>query len=248
MTRPTVAVADLHGHTALFRSLLERLDAEFGDYDLVTLGDYVDNGPDVPGLLDLLIALKAERGDRFASIMGNHDLACLRSLGWRGGAPDPAWWSRWSARYWDAGKGTPGQYGARSLAAFSGAFPPAHRAFLEALPWYHDDGTHFFVHAGLDATALEPQREALKARTLPEEPDHLPRAIREKALSIVSHAGWGRVVVSGHTKDLARRAPGHAHLPHFVTEHRITLSAEVDATGVLYAVVLPERRLVKQGP
>ena len=66
--RPTVAVADLHGHLQHFKRLLDRLDAELGDYDLVTLGDYVDNGPDVPGLLDFLIALKAERGDRWGNL------------------------------------------------------------------------------------------------------------------------------------------------------------------------------------
>ena len=244
--RPTVAVADLHGHLQHFKRLLDRLDAELGDYDLVTLGDYVDNGPDVPGLLDFLIALKAERGDRFVPILGNHDLACLRTLGWDGNPPDALWWTRWSRGYWNAGKGTPAQYGAATAKSFAAQFPKAHLDFLTRLPWFHDDGTHFFVHAGLDAAPLEPQRDTLLARTLPANREHLPRPIREKELSVVSHAGWGRVVVSGHTKghDIARRAPKHAHLPHFMSEHRITLSAEVDETGVLYAVVLPERRFV----
>lgn len=246
-TRQTVAVADVHGHLSRFRRLLKQLDAELGDYQLVSLGDYVDNGPDIPGLLDFLIELKAERGDGFVPIIGNHDLACLRALGWNGGPPDEAWWRQWSSRYWDPGMGTPAQYGANSAHSFAAQFPRNHRDFLQALPWFHDDGEHFFVHAGLDAQQLEPQREALRDRIMPVEPDYLPGPIRDKALSVVSHADWSRVVISGHTKgsQIARLSPQHAHLPHFMTKHRITLSAEVDATGVLYAVVLPERRFVR---
>jgi len=47
--RPVVAVANLHGHPKLLEALLALLDAELEDYVLVTLGDYVDNGPAVPG-------------------------------------------------------------------------------------------------------------------------------------------------------------------------------------------------------
>ena len=243
---PTVAVADLHGHLKQLQRLLKRLDDELGDYLLVTLGDYVDNGPEIPGLLDFLIKLKAQRGDRFAPIIGNHDLACLRALGWDDQPPNEDWWDRWSSRYWDPGLGTPAQYGATSAQSFTAEFPKGHRDFLQALPWFHDDGTHFFVHAGLDAQPLQPQRDALHARILPREPFYLPRQIGEKALSVVSYAEWGRVVISGHTKgsNIARLAPTHPHLPHFMTEQRITLSAEVDVTGVLYVVVLPERRFV----
>ncbi len=242
----TVAVADLHGHLKQLRSLLKRIDDELGDYRLVTLGDYVDNGPEVPGLLDFLIELKAERGDRFVPIIGNHDLACLRALGWNDQPPNEDWWVRWSSRYWDAGMGTPAQYGATSASTFAAKFPKSHRDFLQALPWFHDDGTHFFVHAALDAQLLQPQCDALHARILPVEPAYLPRPIGDKALSVVSYADWGRVVISGHTKGghIARLAPQHPHLPHFMTEYRITLSAEVDVSGLLYAVVLPDRRFV----
>ena len=67
--------------------------------------------------------------------------------------------------------------------------------------------------------------------------------LRDKSLAIVSDPAWGAVVVSGHTKQPSAKLTGHAHAPHFVTPHRLTLSAEVDGSGKLYAVVLPERRM-----
>ena len=235
-----VAVADLHGHRAHFDALLAHLDATLGDaYRLCTLGDYVDNGPDVPGLLDRLIALKRERGDRFVPIMGNHDLALLRALGWASNAPDAAWYGQWSGRYWDPKGGTPAAYGARTLGEFAARFPTEHREFLRGLPWCHDTGSYLFVHAGAEPGDLTPQRAALAARTLPTEHLFLPRALRDKELSKAFDAGWDREVVSAHNKRIGG--------PHFVAPKRICLSGEVDATGVLRAVVLPARRWLAVG-
>jgi hypothetical protein len=242
-----VAVADLHGHPGHLDALLARLDDAHGDrLRLVTLGDYVDNGPDIPGLLDRLIALRAERGDRFVPILGNHDLACLRALGWPEGRPDPVWYKRWKRRYWGY-KGRSGStaeaYGVDSAAALRDAMPRAHQAFLRSLPWYFDTGEHLFVHAGMEAGPLGPQRIRLAHKQLPEVHTWLPPQIREKDLAGVSDPTWDRVVVSAHTKNPAKRAgiPGAA--PHVFTDTRICLSGEIDRTGTLYAVELPSRRV-----
>jgi hypothetical protein len=127
MSRPLVAVADLHGQRSLFDQLLARFDELLGDgYDLVTLGDYADNGPEVPELLDRLIELKASRPDRFFPVMGNHDLACLRAVGWEGGPPDQGWFERMRRRYWNRGLGTDTAYGARDASSVAGRMPKAH--------------------------------------------------------------------------------------------------------------------------
>jgi hypothetical protein len=240
---PIVAIADLHGHRDLFLSLVNHFDRLLGaDYQLVTLGDYVDNGPQVPALLDALIALKAGRPDRFFPILGNHDLACLRALGWCDDPPDDAWYARWSARFMDAGGETPWQYGAHSAMQLREKMPKPHRRFLQALPWFHESGGHVFVHAGLEAgrSTAEQLAELRRQELLPDfkTQPHL----REKALSTVNDPDWGAVVVSGHTKRPSNRVPLNANAPHFSASHRITLSSEVDDTGVLYAVLLPERR------
>lgn len=235
-----VAVADLHGHTELFRTMLAWLDRELGsEYSLVTLGDYVDNGPDVRGLLDLLIDLRATRQERFVPIMGNHDLACVLSMGWNGAPPSEAWCRRWASRYWNPDLGTPLAYGVRTGQQLAAAMPAAHRSFLQSLPWFHEIEEYVFVHSGLCPGPVAPQLEEL-ARREPLHETFLHDQMRDKNLARKSDPTWGRVVVSGHT-----HRPGS---PHFITKNRITLSSDADHTGDLWAVILPERRFVKVGP
>jgi ADP-ribosylglycohydrolase len=245
-----VAVADLHGHPGHLKALLEHLDRRMGSaYRLALLGDYVDNGPDIPGLLDLLIDLRARRGERFVAILGNHDLACLRVIGWPNAEPDPVWYEHWHHYWgWRGGRGsTAAAYRAGSAAEFAARMPAAHVDFLRSLPWCFDTGRYLFVHSGLEEGPIGPQRAALEAKALPAVHTHLPRAIREKSLSTVSDDGWDRIVVSAHTRDPGTRVPHHRHAPHFMTEKRICLSGELDGTGILYAIELPHRRVLKVG-
>ncbi|MFO0648004.1 MAG: metallophosphoesterase [Polyangiales bacterium] len=231
-----VAVADLHGHLAHFNALLAHLDRTLGDsYRLCTLGDYVDNGPAVPALLDWLIDLSRTRGDRFAPIVGNHDLALLRTLGWPHVEPDARWWTQWRSNYWNPGLGTPAAYGASSFGEFVSRFPEPHHALLRSLPRCHDTGRYLFVHAGATRGPLAPQREDLAQRVLPLEPLFLPPMIRDKMLARVDDASWDRIVVSAHTG--ADRLGG----PRFVSANRVCLAADVDKGGALHAVVLPSR-------
>ena len=232
--RPVVAVADLHGHRERLEELLERLDAEFEDYLLVTLGDYCDNGPAIPGLLDRLVVLKAERGARFQPILGNHDLACLRAL------DDEKWYERWADRYWNGkAAGTPAAYGAGSGKELLRKMPAAHRRFLEGLPWFVESGRYLFVHSGTEEGSLMPQLTGLMAQMLPAERFHMPPPIRDKELARTFDERWERVVVSGHTK--SHRLGGE----RFEGPNRICLAADVDEKGPLHAVVLPERRFLR---
>lgn len=234
---PLVVFGDLHGHLDLFERLLAHIDALYPQARLVTLGDYVDNGPQIPALLDRLIALQTARPQTFFPILGNHDLALLRSLGWPGDTPDPAWFEHWSRRYWNPGGETPAAYGARDLHRFERSFPLAHFRFLAALPWYYDDGAYFCVHAGLHPGPLAPQRALLAAKALPPDRLQLPDAIRNKHLAMQHDPTWERVVVSAHT-----------HLPGvslYSAPRRVCVSATADYGGGLLAVVLPERRCWK---
>lgn len=234
---PLVVFGDLHGHLDLFERLLAHIDALYPQARLVTLGDYVDNGPQIPALLDRLIALQTARPQTFFPILGNHDLALLRSLGWPGDTPDPAWYEHWSRRYWNPGGETPAAYGARDLRRFERSFPLAHFRFLAALPWYYDDGAYCCVHAGLHPGPLAPQRALLAAKALPPDRLQLPDAIRNKHLAMQHDLTWERVVVSAHT-----------HLPGvslYSAPRRVCVSATADYGEGLLAVVLPERRCWK---
>ena len=240
-----VAVADLHGHLGHFEALLAFLDRELGaDYRLCTLGDYVDNGREIPALLDRLIALQQTRGERFVPIIGNHDLALLRALGWPGSLANPLWMQRWKERYWNRGLGTPEVYARLtgvakplSAAGFAAVLPPKQRAFLEGLPWLHDTGEFLFVHAGMEAGPLAPQCQALAAKQLPADPLDLPPQLRGRTTSTVADPDWDRLVVSAHNRHLGG--------PWFEGPNRICLSGEVDSSGKLYAVVLPGRRYLE---
>lgn len=231
---PLVVIGDLHGHLDLFERLLAVIDAEYPHARIVTLGDYVDNGSQIPALLDRLIDLKAARPDRFFPIIGNHDLALLRALGWPGTKTDPEWFEHWRRRYWNHGLGTPQAYGSNDVKGFERAFPLAHYRFLAALPWYYDDGEYFCVHAGLHPGPIGPQRESLQAKALPDEKLFLPDAIREKGLAKAHDADWERIVVSGHTYLGSQ--------PVAVGPRRICLSATTDHDGSLLGLALPDRR------
>lgn len=65
-----LAIGDIHGHLRALDILLHAVAPGSGD-QLVFLGDYVDKGPDVKGVLDRLIALNEKHKCVF--LRGNHD-------------------------------------------------------------------------------------------------------------------------------------------------------------------------------
>ena len=244
-----LAVADLHGHLTLFERMLAALDEEYGDdYKLVLLGDYMDNGPEIVELIERLVELQHERTNRFVALMGNHDLACLRAMGWEGGEPDERWFRQWSSNFWNHGLGGAAAYGAESGGELAAKMPPHHREFLQGLPWIHVDGEYLFVHAGMEKGALGPQLEMLSRRELLDNFWTQPQ-LREKSLSVVNDPSWEYTVVSGHCnyEYIAQRAPG-PNLPHFKAERRFCLAATADHGKGLWAVALPQKKLFHVGP
>ena len=79
-----VAVGDVHGDLPAFRSILAEaglLDAggdwAGGDALLVQLGDLIDRGPSMRGVLDFAMDLEqaaAQRGGRVVALLGNHEV------------------------------------------------------------------------------------------------------------------------------------------------------------------------------
>src|SRR3954465_12751867 len=66
----TIAIGDIHGCSAALDALLDAIRPRPED-TIVTLGDYIDRGPDSRGVLDLLIDLG--RRCRLVPLLGNHD-------------------------------------------------------------------------------------------------------------------------------------------------------------------------------
>lgn len=157
------AVGDIHGRLDCLNDLLTRIeqDAEIGPERriLVFLGDYVDRGPDSPGVLDALHDLSLP-GFAAYFLKGNHD-DMMRHLLDGDSALLPSWLAH-------GGLDTLKSYGIRPqndtptlLRAFQEAVPPHHQTFLESLAYQHTEGDYLFVHAGVaPETPLDAQSEA----------------------------------------------------------------------------------------
>jgi serine/threonine protein phosphatase 1 len=135
----TLAIGDIHGCLRALDALLEEVDPQPDDL-VVTLGDYVDRGPDSKGVLNRLLALGARCP--CLSLKGNHDLMMLAAR------EDLEHFSEWLTC---GGKQTLASYqAAEDWGTFADAIPIRHWRFLEdhCVP-YHETDTHFFVHANV---------------------------------------------------------------------------------------------------
>lgn len=163
------AIGDIHGCATALAELLEFV-APGSDDVVVTLGDYVDRGPDSRGVIDLLLGLGSSC--RHIPLRGNHEIMML----------DARMTESWLGPWLEYG-------GEATLASYGGSFddvPDEHIEFLEnsLLPYYECD-THFFVHA--NARAEMPL-------------DKQPDAARywQKFRDPKAHVS-GKVMVCGHT-------------------------------------------------
>ncbi len=169
MTKPIYAIGDLHGQSAEFDRLLSLIDRDGGpEAQVVFLGDYTDRGPDSRGVLDRLIAGRAEGRD-WITLLGNHDrmfawfledfprhdphlLVGYHWLHERLGGVETL------ASY---GIVFEGQTRLEDLHAMAlQAVPEDHRAFLRGLVLMHQTPDLAFVHAGIrPGIALDQQDE-----------------------------------------------------------------------------------------
>lgn len=139
----TIAIGDVHGCSVALARLLEAIAPQPDDI-VIPLGDYIDRGPDSPGVLDQFIDLAPRC--RLRPLLGNHEEMLLASM--RGQA---------SLHLWLAcgGAATMKAYG--SLEQFD-QIPAKHIDFIESCKLLHVDADHFFVHANYDPQApLEDQ-------------------------------------------------------------------------------------------
>src|SRR5690349_1628241 len=139
MSGRTIAIGDIHGCLDALNALLDAIGPDPAD-TLITLGDYIDHGPDSRGVLDRLIGVA--EGCRLVPLLGNHEELLFKALadvtamgGWlRNGGVDTLRSYGWR----------PG--GLRS--ALADWIPQPHRKFLAGCRNFHETGTHIFVHAG----------------------------------------------------------------------------------------------------
>jgi serine/threonine protein phosphatase 1 len=71
-----LAITDIHGCSQAFEALLKAVDLQPDDI-IVTLGDYINKGPDSKGVIEKLIYLS--QSYHLIPLKGNHDILLLQS-------------------------------------------------------------------------------------------------------------------------------------------------------------------------
>lgn len=126
------AIADLHGRYDLLSKSLDAVYNKIQDDDkIITLGDYIDRGPDSSRIIQKLIDLQQD-DKRLVCLKGNHEDIMLQAI------DDPYltyWW------YQNGGLATQSSY--------MGMPDDEHVAWVRGLPCYYETPKHVFVHAGV---------------------------------------------------------------------------------------------------
>jgi serine/threonine protein phosphatase 1 len=182
-----LAIGDIHGCSQALDHLLKAV-APTADDLIITLGDYVDRGPDSFGVIERL--LRFRRDHRLIALKGNHEQMMLDAR--QGSGPLGDWLS-------SGGRQTLASY---SVLGDEGNFvdvPDEHWSFLEngLVPW-HEIDTHFFVHGSV-----------YPDMPLSEQPDFM--LFWEFFENPAPHES-GKIMICGHTsqKSGVPRNLGHA--------------------------------------
>ncbi|MBX9792313.1 MAG: serine/threonine protein phosphatase [Pirellulales bacterium] len=186
MPARTIAIGDIHGCSTALRALIEGIDPRPDD-TIVTLGDYIDRGPDSRGVIETLIGLKQRC--RLVLLMGNHEEMLFQAFR---GPDDLRFWLQFG------GEETLDSYGrSRSL----DLIPHEHLLFLRRCRNYFETDTHIFVHASYSTDRRLDETSEQILRWLPITHSTPPPHFSGKTV-IVGHTPQesGRILDLGHVK------------------------------------------------
>jgi serine/threonine protein phosphatase 1 len=169
-----LAVGDIHGCFKALTTLAEFVQFRPEDV-IITLGNYVNRGPDTRSVLEWLINYK--RSAKLVPLLGNHEIMMLRAR-----ESDDAF-QRWNEY---GGNATLSSYTKEKAHAGLADVPELHWTFLETetRTWFETE-THFFVHAN-----------AYPEMPLEDQPDFM--LFWESFNNPRPHQS-GKVMVCGHT-------------------------------------------------
>ncbi len=130
MAGRTIAIGDIHGCSDALRALLTEVNPQSDD-TIITLGDYVDRGPDSADVIEQMVELVSRCN--LIPLLGNHELMMLQAV------RDEGEMSFWQGNGGDA-----------TIASYGGDIrnvPQHHRMFFQHCVQFHETETQMFVHA-----------------------------------------------------------------------------------------------------
>jgi Calcineurin-like phosphoesterase len=136
----TLAIGDIHGCRRALTTLLHAVKPTKKD-QVIFLGDYVDRGPDSPGVINTLLSLQSRSKTVF--LRGNHEAMMLDARE-----------SFLKSEIWQncGGFETVISYGTEYRTDWESLVPDAHWSFLEKTVRTFETSKQIFVHACLDPT------------------------------------------------------------------------------------------------
>jgi serine/threonine protein phosphatase 1 len=214
-------VGDIHGRSDLLDQMVQHISRDLeanptSDCVTVTLGDYIDRGPDSRGVLDRLVHNPFPT--ELVALKGNHEVLFEMFLNDPAVAED---WRRLGGLETLYSYGVPvselmmGAKYQQAAAALEAAVPNEHFKFLASLRISVISGEYFLCHAGV-RPGIPLERQSVEDLLW----------IRDEFLK--SPADFGRIVVHGHTP---------SEQPE-ILPNRINIDTGAFATGRLTCVVL----------
>lgn len=151
----TLCIGDIHGCYQALRTLVTKIPILEHDH-IITLGDYVDRGPESPEVLDWLVERHA--GGTLTALLGNHEELMLEARH----SEDMLF------KWLDCGgEDTIRAYGLKDPTpeALQQTVPAGHWTFMtrHCVPW-HETASHIFVHANLHPHQSLPEQSTAVLR------------------------------------------------------------------------------------
>ncbi|WP_197442682.1 metallophosphoesterase family protein [Lignipirellula cremea] len=210
----TIAIGDIHGCSLALETLLNTIQPEKSDR-IITLGDYIDRGPDSCAVLDRLLALSNECETVF--LLGNHEAMLL-----------DAYQTEFNYSHWlyCGGDATLQSYGG-SL----DGIPPEHLHFVRKCQFSYETDKHFFVHANYvyDEPLHNQPNDVLLWEHLSADP---PPPHQSGKTAIVGHTpqGSGAILDAGHLVCIDTCCFGGGYLTAYDIDTQQIWQADIQGT------------------
>ena len=185
------AIADLHGRYDLLDKALHKIWSTNTEnmFKIITLGDYIDRGPESNLIIQRLIRESKECKNTYVCLQGNHESMAVECITHN---LHPDWWVG------NGGKETLASYGwswkdsPYSQMAYS-VVPKDHFDWMKGLPLFFETEKQVFVHAGIPMWNMNlPPNNSPKGERLAKDMQWMRYDYRDSG-------GWkGKHVVHGH--------------------------------------------------